>query len=184
MMPRFESMSKSQLKRLTKKERDEMRAEAKAWGYGDEIIPDSSDEEEILRAPSTDEQCLVVLRKEVEIRTGPEYIGISKAAIDNNQLHPEALDALTQKMAMLASGYGDGEKELNQYRSIVKNMDTETRSEIFFLCANDIHFRPGIKPLGKSIVTDIYNYQSLKVTTFINQPLEKSGYFIIAAPST
>ena len=50
-MPRFASMSKDEFFKLSKIERDELRREAKAWGYGSETY-ESSDEER-LQAPAT-----------------------------------------------------------------------------------------------------------------------------------
>ena len=88
-------------------------------------------------------------------------------------------------MAMVSCGYKDGDAELGQYRKIVMNMDTKTRSQIFFLKANDLHFKPHVDPVGKSIVTELHSYPELNSAKFTDQPPEgKQGYFIIAAPST
>ena len=46
---------------------------------------------------------------------------------------------------------------LEQYWSIVANMKSEMRGSIFFLKINDMYFKPYIDPVGKSVVTELYD---------------------------
>ena len=79
----------------------------------------------------------------------------------------------------------DADEVVSRYQKMVKNLSVNRRKEIFFLAANDKYYKPHMKPLGKSIVTDIYKKDHQKAK-FIDVPLDNNeqGYFIIAAPST
>ena len=75
--------------------------------------------------------------------------------------------------------------EVVEYRKFVRNMSQEDRKEIFFLRVNDEMFKPDIHPIGKSVVTELYNLNLEKVNLTDYELTEKQlGYFIIAAPST
>ena len=67
------------------------------------------------------EECLPILLKEYEIRQGSEYTALKQFILQNAQdtaVMPElaAIDSLVQKMALLACGYSDEQRQLDMYR--------------------------------------------------------------------
>lgn len=74
---------------------------------------------------------------------------------------------------------------LEKYREIVREMPLDKRSEIFFLKANDVLFKPHINPVGINIVTPLHELNGSK-EKFVDVTLDEHdiAYFIIAAPST
>lgn len=64
-------------------------------------------------------------------------------------------------------------------------MNSDQRKSIFFLRANDLHFKPHLYPISKSIITKLYEVGGTKHKfTEIKFDNENGKYFIIAAPST
>ena len=94
------------------------------------------------------------------------------------------LDVDIERAALRNCGYELSTQKLESYRKFVREMSVEVRAEFFFLKANDQLFRPNLKIVGKSLVTNLVT-KDHREARFTDLSLgKKHGYFIIAAPST
>jgi len=85
--------------------------------------------------------------------------------------------------ALSDSGFSYTHESIRKYQNIVCRLPQEIRDQIFFLKANDKYFRPHLNPVGLKINTLMENEGQMKRFTDL-MIKGKSGYFIIAAPST
>lgn len=135
---------------------------------------------------------MIVCRHEAKLRLSEDYISQTKEYIDRNQLHPNRIDVQIQRRALRECGYSGNQKCQDQYRNIIINLPTEVRKEIFFLRSNDELFKPEIESFGKKINIELAPFheseafsQFKALKSFTDIPLNgKSGYFIVAVPST
>ena len=101
-----------------------------------------------LNGPASAEEALEVLRKEAAYRLGKEYLALTAPYIKKMMTPPIRFDKEVQQKALIDCGYGTSQRVLNQYRSIVSSLTRAQRSEIFFLRANDMFFKPLVNPIG------------------------------------
>ena len=132
----------------------------------------------------TVEKALVVLRYEAELRTGKEYQTKTKDLISRNKSLPKELHRDVRIKALKHCGYDTTPESREIFRLFMRAMTKEDRAEIFFLKANDLLFKPYLNPVGKSIVSTVFNKDNCEAR-FTDVSLDgKQGYFIIASPST
>lgn len=100
------------------------------------------------------------------------------------------MDDMAQQKAIADAGFACNDVSISTYRRIVVDMSIKEREPYFFLRANDLYFRPWVKPVGKNIDCKLHTrekqedgeYATMKIKEL---PLEdKRGYFVVAAPST
>ena len=101
---------------------------------------------------------------------------------------PKELHRDVRIKALKHYGYDTTPESREVFRLFMRAMTKEDRAEIFFLKTNDLLFKPNLNPVGKSIVSTVFNKDHCEAR-FTDVPLDlaldgKQGYFIIASPST
>jgi hypothetical protein len=119
----------------------------------------------------TVEQALVVLRYEAELRTGKEYLCKTKDLIARNKSLTKELHRDVRINALKHCGFNAAPESRELFRLFVRAMSKEDRSEIFFLKANDLLFKPYLNPVGTSIVSTLFNKDHCEAK-FTDMPLD------------
>ena len=99
------------------------------------------------------------MRIEAKKRLSKEYLSKTATYLKKMLTPPMEFDKVAQQEALAECSFGTSQQVLNQYRSIVSSMTSDQRSEIFFLRANDMFFKPTVNSVGKSIVSELYEVE-------------------------